>query len=402
MPILSVIIPTCNRQKYAYHSVVAILTMYKDVEVVVADNSQNATLRTLLSEFEADQRLIYSYTAEPISVVQNFEIGLSIAGGDYLIFIGDDDCIGPNCEMIAQWAKDNHVESVACTLPALYFWPDFHSRFFGNKYAGTLSIRDHAGLCNDIDTQVALASSLENFGGGVMAMPRAYLGMISRVLADRISLKYGSLFGGVSPDIYSAALICAESKKTVELDYPFVLPGSSSASTSGQSAEGKHKGGLRDNAHIAPFKDLVWDNLIPEFYSVPTVWSYSLKKAVDALDDARYLPNFPKLYAKCLLEHPGYSASTWKSISAYVKTQGLPLSIYLLSKAFALEALEKARHVIKRLRRPSRLAGQHTIVNQDTIHTALLSLEAYCEERNIHPHFPSPPNYSPDKDAPII
>ncbi|MFX7977155.1 hypothetical protein ABTK65_20135, partial [Acinetobacter baumannii] len=86
---------------------------------------------------------------------------------------------------------------------------------------------------------------------------------------ERIVARHGELFGGVSPDIYSAALISLESQKSYQVDFPIVIPGACAGSTSGKSAQGRHVGGLRDNAHIGAFKNLVWDARVPEYYSVP-------------------------------------------------------------------------------------------------------------------------------------
>ena len=152
-------------------------------------------------------------------------------------------------------------------------------------------------------------------------MPRAYLGLVSRELCDRIITKYGSLFGGVSPDIYSAALISTESKKTFQVDYPLVLPGSSGASTSGLSAKGAHKGTLRDNPHIGAFKNLNWDEIIPEFYSVQTVWSYSLVAALYKINNPLLIPNYESLYAQCFIYHKSFSIEVNSSISHLSKNK---------------------------------------------------------------------------------
>src|SRR3546814_1908638 len=81
-------------------------------------------------------------------------------------------------------------------------------------------------------------------------MPRAYCGLISLTLIKRILADHDALFGGVSPDIYSAALISAHSVNALDIDFPAVIPGASGASTAGQSAAGRHVGALRDNDHI--------------------------------------------------------------------------------------------------------------------------------------------------------
>src|SRR3546814_18230876 len=91
-------------------------------------------------------------------------------------------------------------------------------------------------------------------------MPRAYCGLISLTLIKRILADHDALFGGVSPDIYSAALISAHSVNALDIDFPAVIPGASGASKAGQSAAGRHVGVLRDNDHIRPFRNLIWQD----------------------------------------------------------------------------------------------------------------------------------------------
>src|SRR3546814_5068960 len=54
-------------------------------------------------------------------------------------------------------------------------------------------------------------------------MPRAYCGLISLTLIKRILADHDALFGGVSPDIYSAALISAHSVNALDIDFPAVI-----------------------------------------------------------------------------------------------------------------------------------------------------------------------------------
>ncbi|SDH21939.1 glycosyltransferase family A protein [Janthinobacterium sp. YR213] len=321
MPLLSAIIPTHNRQRYAINAITTILTNFPDTEVVVSDTSDTMQIAEELGHWIESGRLIYHHPQRPMDVVSNFQNGLRLATGDYLIFLGDDDCLGPGAEELARWARDTQVEAAACSLGAAYFWPDFKSLYFGADFTAKLTVQPFASTISPLDGPQVLQQALKNLGTGVMSMPRAYLGMMSRALAERIEQKYGSLFGGVSPDIYSAALIAEESRSSVQIDFPFIIAGSSGGSTSGQSAEGGHKGGLRDNAHIGAFTNLVWDPLIPEFYSVPTVWSYSFKAAIDKIGKAGYRPNLPRLYAKCCLHHPKYWRETKASLCAYVKRE---------------------------------------------------------------------------------
>ena len=169
-------------------------------------------------------------------------------------------------------------------------------------------------------------------------MPRAYAGLVSSALIQRVVARHGALFGGVSPDIYSAALISSNAQLVYQIDYPAIVPGASQASTAGQSASGGHVGKLRENAHIGAFRDLVWDALIPEFYSVPTVWSYSLMRAVPAVPQLSREAGYGRLYVKCLLWYPSYRAETLVAIRRYQQKFGTTKLISTMATGLVHEA----------------------------------------------------------------
>ena len=322
MPILSIIIPTHNRSKYAVPTIRAMIALSPDIEVVVSDTSPVDEISSIRDDLVGQERLVLVRPAVGISVVDNFNLALQSATGDYLIFIGDDDLVTSRAVELAKWAKARAVDSFSLTFPASYYWPDFVHQLRGNFYAGTVRIAEFGSAVQLHAADRALENAATQFGAGVLDMPRAYAGMLSRSLADQIVAKYGALFGGVSPDIYSAALISAESKICVKIEYPIVVPGNSGASTAGQSASGGHVGKLRENAHIGAFKNLVWDPLIPEFYSVPTVWSFSLLKALEKVDKVS-LANFMRLYVRCLIFHRAYWPETRRCMSAYARRVGI-------------------------------------------------------------------------------
>jgi glycosyltransferase involved in cell wall biosynthesis len=321
--LISVIIPTHNRASYAIPTVRALLALSAEIQVVICDTSE---LDLISMEFIGEEvlgdRLVMVRPGRPLSVVDNFNEAMSAATGKYFVFIGDDDFVSAKIVDVAKWAFRESIDSIKFTFPVQYYWPDFIHRSRADEYSGSLYIESFTGEVSLHCPKKALAEALDNFGGGVFEMPRAYSGMISSELAKKIKAKHGALFGGVSPDIFSAALISIESKKCVKIDFPIIIPGASGASTAGQSANGKHVGGLRDNPHIGAFENLNWDVRIPEFYSVPTVWSYSLLKAIEVSGLDLNKINFPRLYSKCFIYHRKFAKFTLVSLGFYIRIDG--------------------------------------------------------------------------------
>jgi hypothetical protein len=317
MPLLTLIVPTHERFRYARDTVTNILRVTSDVEVVISDTSRNDEWQQLDPALLASGRLKIVRPGPGLSVVDNFNIGLSHATGTYLCFIGDDDLITPDIEPIVRWAAANDVDAIKFSFPILFYWADYRHRSRPEDYAGTIWASPFTGRVQRHDARAALDEAKRKLGRGVFDMPRAYCGIVSAELAGRIVERHGALFGGVSPDIYSAALISAEARHCVRIDYPAIIPGASSASTAGQSAAGTHVGALRDNAHVGAFRNLAWDLRVPEFYSVPTVWAYSLVKAVEVLDpeiEGRPHVSWGRLYAICLLFYRNYWSQTRRAM----------------------------------------------------------------------------------------
>jgi glycosyltransferase involved in cell wall biosynthesis len=95
MALVSVVIPTFNRAwglRRALES--ALAQTHPDCEVIVADDASTDETREVVREF-VDVSLIYRRQASRAGMVGNWAKGLELASGDFLVFLADDDRIGP-------------------------------------------------------------------------------------------------------------------------------------------------------------------------------------------------------------------------------------------------------------------------------------------------------------------
>ncbi len=70
--ILSVVIPTKNRQKYALSAAKEVSALHREkIQVVVHDNSNNNSLEQMIKN-ENLQNVTYIYCADSLSGVENF------------------------------------------------------------------------------------------------------------------------------------------------------------------------------------------------------------------------------------------------------------------------------------------------------------------------------------------
>ena len=347
-PLLSIVVPSCNRQATLL-PVLATLAAETAAEIVVSDNSDVPLPEEVLRGLGAGDRLLYRHWSERLSVVDNFEHGLAMATGEYLLFIGDDDCVGPGIDAIAAWMKREDIDALVSyrsRFIASYFWPGVKSRYFGDGYQGKLFLSPSSGRAFPIDKRAALAGAADRPGTGLNDMARAYHGIVSRVLVDRVAARFGRLFGGVSPDIYSATLLTHLATKPWILDYPFVVPGASPPSTSGELTARQDTDKLDAREHIKRFgAGLRWDERVPSFYSADTVWAFSHQSALDRLGVPGLTLNFPRLYLRCALMHRRHRAETLAALRAWRGTNSLARLLLGIARGFLAEAAGQVRRV---------------------------------------------------------
>lgn len=377
-PQISIVIPTRNRSDYLIDSVNIVIEHCPGAQIVVSDNSDTDALRERLAALIAAGTVVYDHCAELRSVVQNFEHAASLASGDWLIFIGDDDAIGPGLQDIATWATQQGVEAVISyrdTFTALYYWPGVKSRYFGDAYAARLFVWPFSGRAQLIDGVAELRRVARRFGGNLGALPRAYHGLVSRALFDRIRQRHGHVFGGVSPDIYSAALIAAHSRKSALVEYPFVIPGGSSQSTAGQGAARTDVLSLRQTDHIARFGPaFTWDERIPEFYAPQTVWAFSLLKGLEQLPELGIQPSYGRLYARCLLYCRTYNRITWRTIFSPSTAGSGAGKLLALAGGMVCELVDLSKRVLRRITSPGAMGNARRFEGQTTISQAYATL----------------------------
>lgn len=349
---ITIIIPTHNRQNYAAVAVRKIADLLPDAQLVVSDTSADDRLRGMLLGVAGNVE--YIRPDHPMDIVSHFEFALNHARGQYIMFLGDDDCIGPGIMEVARWANRSSVDAVisyGATFLANYFWPGVRSKYYGNAYSARLFVHSFSGKARRIDPQAARRDVLRDLGRGLGSMPRIYHGLVSRDLIERVRGRFGTLFGGVSPDIYSASLLSELAVNVWQVDFPFCLPGGAPPSTAGTGAARSDMASLAENPHTAAFSDLRWDATVPAFYAPYIVWAYSLKRAVDHIGKAELKPNLARLYAISLMKNREQSALIDAAFAA-AREQGYEVDRVAIAREVAREAVFQAKRLGARLWSP--------------------------------------------------
>ncbi len=282
-PLLSIVIPTRNRQYYCEYAIKIILNYKQDnFELIIQDNSDDDTLAKFVSIIE-DSRLKYFYDAQPLASNKNMDLSIGKCTGDYVCMIGDDDVVLPEIFEIVEYMQQNDIDSVCTTYIPKYGWPNEELNINGKLTASKLKSQKKY---NSIDVKSRLDKL---FSCGIVDytqyfLPRVYHGIVKREKLEAIKEKVGCYFGGLSPDIYSTISLSVLVDKHVIVDRAISIGGYCPQSTAGQARANGHMGELKDAPHLKYKADYQWDKLVPRFYSVETIWAESAIKAARDFD----------------------------------------------------------------------------------------------------------------------
>lgn len=347
-PLLSIAIPTRNRQSYLLNAVDEFLRCTRqDFEIVIQDNSDDDGLRNEFAQ-RGDPRVRYAFTAERLSVVQNCDLAVQACVGAFVCMLGDDDglLLDESLELVARCL----AEGVEAVVPGAYYytWPSLRHKTWGDV-GGQLYEARFTGRCAPLDAARERDVALARGGAfGLFRMPRVYQGFVSNEVLCRLREQAGTCFPGPSPDMANAVALTRIVHRCVEASFPYVIMGHSKGSGGGMGAEKKHRGDISAQAHLPRDTAARWNRAVPFFWSGPTIYAQSAHCAIGALwqDDAPRI-NFACLYASCLI----YERHFWREVLEAMRHSGewLPwLSIRIGAYAAVITA-RRARSFVGNL-----------------------------------------------------
>jgi len=323
-PILSLLIATRNRAKYCIDAIETILAFeYEKFELIIQDNSETLELQDYIRNRKVDHRLVYNYTPPPFSSIDNFNAVISLAKGEYLCLIGDDDAVHPEIFNAVEWAKAKKIPSITPTLKAIYRWPDACDDPQDN---GLLTIGHISGKIKKRSTKNAIMKLMKNGGQGYLNMPfpKLYHGIVKREYMEKIKKETGNYVGGLSPDIYIAIGLAKHIPEIVEIDYPLTLAGICGKSAPMDEKRTKYEK-LEDAPHFRDRGPYQWSPEVPRFYSSTNIWADSALAAIRDLNLHNYIQKFNKYQLSFNYRSTDYDKS--KERSEFIN-HGVPTLIF--------------------------------------------------------------------------
>lgn len=381
--ILSVVIPTHNRFRYAKYSILSILNLDLDIEIIVSDTSVENDLKSFVESLDVGlypkSNLVYHYNKSAFDMAGNHNYALSLATGDYVCLIGDDDTISPFILDACSWMEKNNVEVLSQLTSVNYIWPDFETKIFGNAHAGRLYIDKNLYKLQEVESKTAFISSMKAAAQGTDGLPKLYHGIVKRTLLERIKTISGNYVHGASPDYSAAIALSSVCQSFYQTTFPLTVPGASGGSNTGRSALNKHKGSLASESQTKN-NQASWETEIPSFFSVETVWADACFKSLTKLN-VNYKNDFDYFgfYALLLLNHFDLRAETLKAFDNFIKSRnfGKFHSHSRLCLAFLVCLFKKLTRFILRLKNPSASGGKFFFADLNTVETVPVKVEEY-------------------------
>ena len=338
--LLSIIIPTRNRQKYCREAVNQILShKWERVQICIQDNSDDDSLKDFVSQRNS-QNIVYNYHPGTLSFVDNFSEAVSLASGDYVCMIGDDDGVLPNILHLIENMVEKDADAAIPALNFIYFWPsNQHIVEDGDK--GLLISHLHAEspqskvkiiTNHEREIRKLLANGIQNYTS--YDIPRLYHRIVKREVLKKIKDSTGHFFGGLTPDMYMASALAMVCKKVLRVSYSVTISGICPTSGSSDSATGKHTGELKDAPHFRGHGHYEWDEMMPAFYSVDTIWGDTLFRSIKEFhrDELLKYFNLPLFDGLCITKYPEFSNVILEHAKAHgstVRQMRFALAVYI-------------------------------------------------------------------------
>lgn len=292
-PLLSIVIPTKNRYSTLFSVVDTILSFDdNDIEIVIQDNSDsNEEALHFISERSSFNNLKYFYVSGKLSVIENSDKAVLNSTGEYVCFIGDDDCVLPIITKVTKWIKANDFKSLKSYKPS-YSWPNQKANYFSKDMSGILKVEKFNSDYKIISTKKALEKTIKKGGTSIKQLPCLYHGIVEREILNKIYDKCNSFFPGPSPDMSNAIALTQIINQYVYLNYPIVISGKSDKSTGGAGILHKHVSRIEDVTHLPSDTALLWSEKNPKYWTGQTIWAESVLKVLDKYDNKKALKSF--------------------------------------------------------------------------------------------------------------
>ena len=318
-PLLSIIVPTRNRQEFAANLAQSVIASESsDFELLFHDNSDNDRLGETLAGLD-DHRIRYVHSSDAMNMHENFTRAVQVSNGRYVCALGDDDgiLIEPALRLLAVAEAGGH--DAVRTARYSYLWPGLRHWLLGDVGGQLMSPALRNRTPQVLDPAIERTKVFSNAAVmGIGLLPRLYHGFVTRRCLDDLYERTGSFFPGGSPDLANAVGLSFCVNTILYSDVPVIISGHSAKSGGGAGAAGTHHGDLERQPHLPADTVANWPAQIPRYWSGFTIYAesaYTAARRAARHDDVDI--DFSALYAACLVFD---GRSYWPRVLAAMRT----------------------------------------------------------------------------------
>jgi glycosyltransferase involved in cell wall biosynthesis len=277
----SVLLPTRNRLGYLRYAVETVLRQgYADLEVVVSDNCSDDDVGGYVASL-GDPRVKYVRTDRFVPVTDNWNNALDHSSGDYVVMLGDDDCVLDGYfEAMDRYLAEYDEPDVVRTRALLYAYPGV----LPGHPAGMLRPFPESGMFAapadgpawlGRETARALVDDSLNF-----RMRFGYnmqFSLVSRRTVDRLRVG-GRFYHSPFPDFYASNLLFLRAERVLIVPEPWVAIGITPKSYGFFHFNERQAEGIEFLRHVPDpaLEARVADKVLPGLY-INTGWLYAME-----------------------------------------------------------------------------------------------------------------------------
>jgi glycosyltransferase involved in cell wall biosynthesis len=240
-----VLLPTRNRLELLKYAIETVRRQdYEDWEVIVSDNDSEEDVQGYIRSLD-EPRIKYYRTNEFVSVTDNWNNALEKSSGDYIIMLGDDDCLMKRYfTRIKDLAETYDNPDFIYTNAFIYAYPgvmpDFPDGFLQLYKCDALFNTAKEPYWLGHSDAMGLVHKSMNF-----EVPFAYNmqhSVISRRFLDSLGSR-GPFFQSPYPDFYASLVMFLKAKRILIYPQPLVIIGVSPKSFGFYFAHNREKEG---------------------------------------------------------------------------------------------------------------------------------------------------------------
>lgn len=223
MSLVTVIIPTRNRPELLRIALQSLVNQTcADLSVVIADNSTDERSHVVCGEFSDKLTLRYLSAGGALSMVENWNLGIPFADGEYVAVMIDKTVWNPHAVEVIRNVHNHFGPVDTISWAHDYFLPSSESSSSGHMMPRLVERRhaEEISLRSEFETRRQFSKARSAQTAHEYCLGKICFGVYSAKLIQRIIATYSSLFHPITPDYSSMTLASICSLRSIQLGIP--------------------------------------------------------------------------------------------------------------------------------------------------------------------------------------